>query len=119
MFYDSPCHLIHAQKVDKNPRKLLNSLPGVKLVAIDESDWCCGSAGIYNLTQPKLSEAVLNRKTKYIKKALDENSNVTTIVTGNPGCLYQIRAGININNIDLSVIHPIVFLANRLKKNES
>ena len=119
ILYDSPCHLIHAQKVDNNPRKLLNSLPGVKVVTLKESDWCCGSAGIYNLTQPKLSTAVLNRKTKSIIEALNEHSNVTTIVTGNPGCLYQIRAGIRSKNLNLHVIHPIVFLANRLKKNES
>ncbi len=119
VLYDSPCHLMHAQKVDTNPRKLLESLPGVRLVALEESEWCCGSAGIYNLTHPELSKAVLNRKTKSIIKALKENSNAKTILTGNPGCLYQIRAGIRLSNIDLRVLHPIVFLANRLKKNES
>lgn len=118
VIYDSPCHLIHAQKVDDNPRKLLKSLPGVRLVSLEESDWCCGSAGIYNLTQPFLSAEVLNRKTTSIIKAITEHSNVTTIVTGNPGCLYQIRAGILRKNIDLRVLHPVVYLANRLKKNE-
>jgi len=119
IIYDSPCHLVHAQKIDNNPRKLLNSLPGVNLVALRESDWCCGSAGIYNLTQPKLSAAVLNRKTESILKLLSEHPNVNNIVTGNPGCIYQIRAGIRREKIDIPVIHPIVFLANRLKKNES
>jgi len=119
IIYDSPCHLVHAQRIDNNPRKLLNSLPGVKLVALRESDWCCGSAGIYNLTQPKLSAAILNRKTKSILKLLNEHPNVSTIVTGNPGCIYQIRAGIRMEEINIPVIHPIVFLANRLKKNET
>jgi len=119
VLYDAPCHLIYAQQVDKNPRKLLNNLPGVKLVPLEESEWCCGSAGIYNLTQPELSAAVLKRKTKSIIKALNENLNVSSIVTGNPGCLYQIRAGLRSKNISLNVLHPVVYLANRLKKNES
>ena len=119
VIYDSPCHLIHAQKVDNNPRKLLKSLPGVRLVPLEDSDWCCGSAGIYNLTQPGLSKAILNRKTESIIKALNENSNVTTILTGNPGCLYQIRAGIRSKDLNLRVLHPVVYLANRLKKNEA
>ena len=119
VLYDAPCHLIHAQKVDKNLRELLNSLPGVTLISIDDSDWCCGSAGIYNLTQPKLSAAILNRKTQSILKTLTDNSKVKTLLTGNPGCLYQLRAGISSKKIDLHVVHPIVYLADRLKKNES
>jgi len=119
ILYDAPCHLIHAQQVDKNPQKILKSLPGVRLIALEDSDSCCGSAGIYNITNPELSVAILNRKTKSIRKALDENNNVSSIVTGNPGCLYQIRAGIKINNINLRVLHPIVFLASRLKNVES
>jgi len=50
---------------------------------------------------------------------LNEHPNVSTIVTGNPGCIYQIRAGIRMEEINIPVIHPIVFLANRLKKNET
>ena len=52
VLYDAPCHLMHAQKIDANPRQMVNSLPGVKLVTLTESNWCCGSAGIYNLLQP-------------------------------------------------------------------
>ncbi len=115
VLYDSPCHLMHAQKVDINSRKLLNSLPGVRLIPIDESDWCCGSAGIYNLTQPRLSAAVLNRKIKSIFDTMKKYSDAKIIVTGNPGCIYQIRAGIQSKNIDLRVIHPVVYLLSRLK----
>ena len=119
VLYDAPCHLMHAQKVDENPRKLLNSLPGVKLVVLNESNWCCGSAGIYNLVQPELSAAVLNRKTASIRQTLAENPKASTIVTANPGCLYQIRAGIRSNNIDLRILHPVVYLAERLLLNRS
>ena len=117
VLYDSPCHLMYAQKVDENPRKLLNSLPGVKLVALKESNWCCGSAGIYNLVQPELSLAILNRKTSSICQTLAENPKASTIVTANPGCLYQIRAGIRSNNINLRVLHPVVYMAERLMVN--
>ena len=119
ILYDAPCHLIHAQQIDKNPQKILRSLPGVNLEPIEESEWCCGSAGIYNLSQPELSSAILNRKTQSIYNALNNFSNVTTLVTGNVGCHYQIRAGIRSKNIDINVVHPIVFLAGRLIKNES
>ena len=115
VLYDAPCHLMYAQKVDENPRKLLSSLPGVSLVPLKESNWCCGSAGIYNLVQPELSGAILNRKTESIRQTLKTNPKATTILTGNPGCLYQIRAGIRSENIDLRILHPIVYLAKRLK----
>ncbi|HBL55577.1 MAG TPA: glycolate oxidase, partial [Deltaproteobacteria bacterium] len=52
-----------------------------------------------------------------LRKTLVSNPKATTIVTGNPGCLYQIRAGIRSNNIDIRIIHPVVYLAERLKKN--
>jgi len=117
VLYDAPCHLMHAQKVDENPRKLLNSLPGVKLVELKESNWCCGSAGIYNLVQPELSLAILNRKTASICLTIAENPKASTIVTANPGCLYQIRAGIRSNNINLRVLHPVVYMAERLMVN--
>ena len=119
VLYDAPCHLMHAQKVDLNPRKLLSSLPGVKLVVLEESNWCCGSAGIYNLVQPELSAAILSRKTASILQTLAENPNTSTIVTANPGCLYQIRAGIRSNKIDLRIIHPVVYLGERLRLNHS
>ena len=119
VLYDAPCHLIHAQKVDENPRQLLNNLPGVTLGPLKESDWCWGSGGIYNLVHPELSGAVLKRKTESIRQALTTNPKATTIITGNPGCLYQIRAGIRSENLDLHILHPAVYLAGRLKKNES
>ena len=119
VLYDAPCHLIHAQKVDDNPRKLLSSLPGVKLVPLTESSWCCGSGGIYNLVQPDLSKAVLKRKIESVRQTLRSFPEAKTIVTGNPGCLYQIRAGLRSSDIDLEILHPIVYIMDRLKKNGS
>ncbi|MBF0278390.1 MAG: (Fe-S)-binding protein [SAR324 cluster bacterium] len=114
VLYDAPCHLKHAQGVDKNPQKLLNLLPGVRLVPLTESDWCCGSAGIYNLIQADLSNAVLQRKLDSVEQTLTRHPGAKTIVTGNPGCLFQIRAGIQSRNIPLRVIHPVEYMAERL-----
>lgn len=115
VLYDAPCHLMHAQKIDTNPRQLVNSLPGVKLVPLTESNWCCGSAGIYNLLQPDLAGEVLQRKIDSVRETLAANPKATTLVTGNPGCLYQIRAGIREAKLPLRVIHPAVYLAERLQ----
>ncbi len=119
VLYDAPCHLMHAQKVDENPRKLLSSLPGVNLVTLTESNWCCGSGGIYNLVQPDLSKAVLERKIESVRQTLSANPGASSIVTGNPGCLYQIRAGLRSNDIDLRILHPAVYMMERLKINGS
>ena len=108
---------MHAQKVDENPRKRLSSLPGVTLVPLTESKWCWGSGGIYNLVQHDLSKAVLERKIESIRQTLKSLPEAKTIVTGNPGCLYQIRAGLRSNAIELSILHPAVYLMERLKIN--
>jgi glycolate oxidase iron-sulfur subunit len=115
VFYDAPCHLMHAQGVDKNPRKLIGSRPGVKLVPLPESNWCCGSAGIYNLVQPELAGSILQRKIESIQGTLKAYPETRILLTANPGCLYQIRAGINQAGIPLEVMHPAVFLASRLE----
>ena len=60
--YHESCHLVHGQKVTRQPRALLKLLPGVTLVELPESTWCCGSAGIYKITQPEQAEALLERK---------------------------------------------------------
>ncbi len=119
VLYDAPCHLMHAQKVDLNPRKLLSNMPGVTLVPIIESNWCCGSGGIYNLVHPELSKVVLERKIESISQTLKTYPEAKSIVTGNPGCLYQIRAGLRSNNIDLHIQHPAVYLSERLNTNGS
>ena len=89
------------------------------LVPLTESNWCCGSGGIYNLVQPDLSKAVLERKIESVRQTLRSFPEAKTIVTGNPGCLYQIRAGLLSSDIDLEILHPVVYLMDRLKKNGS
>ena len=65
--YHDPCHVVHGQKIRRQPRALLAQIPGLRVVDLPESDWCCGSAGIYNLTQPEMADRLLRRKVRNIE----------------------------------------------------
>ena len=83
--YQEPCHLVHAQRIAAAPRRLLAQIPGIELREMEESSLCCGSAGVYNITQPEMAERLGKRK---IENALA--TSPTTIVTANPGCALQL-----------------------------
>lgn len=104
--YHESCHLSHGQKVVSQPRQILNAIPNLKLVELFEANWCCGSAGIYNLTQPEMAGELLDRKIKHIK-----TTGATVVATGNPGCLLQLVNGANAAGLKLRVAHPITLLA--------
>jgi len=104
--YHESCHLTHGQKVVSQPREVLKAIPGLKLVELPEASWCCGSAGIYNLTQPEMAGQLLDRKIKHIK-----STGATTVATGNPGCLLQLINGAAKEGLKLRVVHPITLLA--------
>jgi len=103
--YHEPCHLCHGQKIREQPRQLLRQIPGLELVELRESDWCCGSAGVYNITQPELSQKLLERKIANV-----EASGADLIATGNPGCLIQIANGVKKRGLPMRVVHPIQLL---------
>jgi glycolate oxidase iron-sulfur subunit len=103
--YDDPCHLLHGQRVKDEPRRLLRTIPGLQLLDVPESDWCCGSAGIYNLLHPELSAQILERKMKHIAAA-----NPDVITTGNPGCILQLGAGARRHGLAAAVVHPLELL---------
>jgi glycolate oxidase iron-sulfur subunit len=103
--YDDPCHLLHGQRVKEEPRRMLRSIPGLELLDVPEGDWCCGSAGIYNLVHPELSRQILERKMKHLAAA-----NPDVITTGNPGCLIQISNGAKQHGLTVPVVHPIELL---------
>jgi glycolate oxidase iron-sulfur subunit len=84
-----PCHLLHAQRISSAPRKLLQGIPGLKVMEIAEREICCGSAGIYNITHPDLSQDLQKRKCANIAA-----TGCEAVVTGNPGCFVQIQAGL-------------------------
>jgi len=87
--YQEPCHLAHAQRVTGAPRRLLAKIPGLRLVEMDESAVCCGSAGIYNLTQPEMAKRLQTRKCDRVRA-----TGATIVATANPGCTLQLEAGL-------------------------
>ena len=103
--YHDACHLFHGQKVKQQPRELLNAIPGLTMVNLKESDWCCGSAGIYNITNQGMASELLERKMNNI---IATGSNV--VATGNPGCMMQIALGAQQRGYELEVVHPIQLL---------
>lgn len=104
--YDDPCHLLHAQKVAQAPRNLLKRIPGLKLVELKNPDQCCGSAGIYNITQYDLSMRILERKVQDIR-----DCDPSILATGNAGCLLQISHGLQTADLEkIQVLHPIEIL---------
>jgi glycolate oxidase iron-sulfur subunit len=98
--YQDPCHLAHGQKIRSQPRKLLHAIPGLKLIEMEGSDRCCGSAGIYNLTHPGMSRHLLQEKMQSIA-----STNTEAIVAPNPGCMLQLRLGAQQFGPPLTVYH--------------
>ncbi|KAA3606389.1 MAG: (Fe-S)-binding protein [Calditrichaeota bacterium] len=104
--YHDACHLAHGQKVTSEPREILNSIEGLELVPFKENDFCCGSAGIYNVLQPELAEMLLDRKITNLP-----THKIDLVATGNPGCTLQIQNGLKNYGIEVGVVHPIEILA--------
>jgi glycolate oxidase iron-sulfur subunit len=88
--YQDACHLAHAQRITAAPRRLLAAIPGLELREMDESSLCCGSAGIYNVTQPEMAQRLQRRKVECVLAVAPE-----VVATANPGCALQIRNGLD------------------------
>lgn len=104
--YHESCHLCHGQKITSQPRELLKLIPGLELVELPESNWCCGSAGIYNITQPEMSGKLLQRKLEHI-----DETKASIVAMANPGCLVQIASGIQQTDRKTQSVHPLSLLA--------
>jgi glycolate oxidase iron-sulfur subunit len=103
--YQEPCHLVHAQRVSSAPRRLLAKIPGLRLVEMNESSVCCGSAGIYNLTEPEMAARLGKRKTDNVTA-----TGATIVATANPGCALQVAAGLRAAGYDAKVKHVVEIL---------
>jgi glycolate oxidase iron-sulfur subunit len=103
--YQDPCHLGHAQRIKAAPRKLLAAVPGVELVELKETEICCGSAGVYNVVHNELAERLLEQKMRRI-----EETGAELILTANPGCLLQLRAGVARYGNRRRVLHVVELL---------
>lgn len=103
--YQEPCHLAHAQRVTAAPRRLLEKIPGLRLLEMNESAVCCGSAGIYNLTQPAMSQRLRERKVENVMR-----TGATIVATANPGCALQVSAGLRAAGSNARVAHVVELL---------
>ena len=103
--YHDPCHLAHGQQVRAQPRALLGAVPGLELVDLAEAEMCCGSAGIYNLTEPAMAQRLLERKLRHV-----EATGARAVVTANPGCILQLAAGLGARRADVEVLHVVEVL---------
>jgi glycolate oxidase iron-sulfur subunit len=100
--YHDPCHVVHGQKIRTAPRQVLAQIPGLRMVDLPESDWCCGSAGIYNLTQPEMATRLLYRKVRHVT-----STGAEAVVTANPGCILQIQQGLDEAGSKVKVLHLV------------
>jgi glycolate oxidase iron-sulfur subunit len=104
--HDPPCHQMHAQRLVQTPQAVLAAVPGLTVVALEDADQCCGSAGIYNLIEPAVSDAVLAPKLARVAE-----TGAALVATGNPGCLMQLGAGLLLSGSGALAIHPVELLA--------
>jgi glycolate oxidase iron-sulfur subunit len=102
--YHDACHLAHAQRIRNQPRQLLKSVPGLELKEMPDSDRCCGSAGIYNISHPDIAEPLLARK------VADVPEDVEVLVTANPGCHLQLARGLKEAGREVRVMHVMEVL---------
>lgn len=111
--YHDPCHLVHGQRIRAQPRALLKKIPGLTLVELQESDLCCGSAGIYNLLEPEMAGRLLELKVQRIAE-----TGAQIVVTGNPGCLLQIARGCRERGLAIELLHPVELLGRAVLEKE-
>ncbi len=104
--YQDPCHLAHAQRIRRQPRQLMSAIPELQLIEMPHSDICCGSAGIYNLLEPKMSGRILDEKLTELQSV-----QAQLVLTANPGCAMQLAAGLKARGIATPVRHLAELLA--------
>lgn len=109
--YHESCHLTHGQNVVRQPRRVLESIPGVTLVELPESNWCCGSAGVYNITQPEFSATLQQRKVHHILA-----TGAQVLATSNPGCHLHIAAGLLQAGSPVEILQPVTLLARAYRR---
>jgi len=104
--YHEACHLCHGQKITKQPREILQAIPGVELTELPESNWCCGSAGVHNITQPETAAILQERKVGKIT-----TTGAAVVATCNPGCHLQLINGLRAAGSAIRVSQPVSLLA--------
>jgi glycolate oxidase iron-sulfur subunit len=103
--YHEACHLVHTQRISGQPREIIHSIPGIEFVELPEATWCCGSAGIYTVTQFDDSMKMLDRKMNNLA-----STGADIVLTANPGCHLQLETGIRNLGLAMEVMHPVSLL---------
>jgi len=104
--YQDACHLVHGQGIRNQPRALLRQIPGLELIEMKDSDVCCGSAGIYNLTHYDISVELLDQKMANLLA-----TGAEAVVAPNPGCSMQLAFGARRARVELQQLHVVDLLA--------
>ena len=111
--YHPSCHLHHGQGVCQEPEQLLATIPNLKLIPLPEATWCCGSAGIYNITQPEEAARLQRRKSENVRL-----TGASLVATANPGCHLQLINGLrDTRGQPVQVAHPVSLLATAYRNN--
>jgi Fe-S oxidoreductase len=103
--YDHPCHLLHAQRIERAPLDVLAAVPGVEVRIVARADECCGGAGIYGITHPDLGGHIGRDKVAAVRAV-----GADLVATPNPGCMMQIGAGLRLEGSTEAVVHPVEIL---------
>ena len=111
--YHEACHLVHAQKVTEAPKKLLARIQGLQLLPLAESDLCCGAAGTYNLTQPKMAGDLAERKLRNI-----EATEADICIAANIGCAMHLQAAGKSRGRPIRVVHPVELIHQAVFSND-
>jgi glycolate oxidase iron-sulfur subunit len=107
--YHDPCHIAHCQGIRREPRDLLQLIPGLEYRELETADACCGSAGTYNIAKPEMADRILARKIETIRA-----TGAELLVTGNPGCLLQLKKGLAEHLPHVGIVHITELLARSL-----
>jgi len=109
--WDAPCHLLHAQRIDRAPLDVLEAVPGLEVIPIPRADECCGGAGTYGMTHQDLGGRILDDKIRNVRSV-----GADIVITPNPGCMMQIGAGLLLAGDKTPVLHPVELLAESYRR---
>ena len=108
--YHDPCHIAHCQGIRREPRELLKLVPGLEYRELENADACCGSGGTYNIEKPQMADLILRRKIDTIRA-----TGADVLVTGNPGCLLQLKNGLMDHLPQVKIMHLTELLAQSIE----
>lgn len=103
--WDAPCHLLHAQRVAEPPLQVLRAIPELELIPLPRADECCGGAGIYGITHPRLGGEIGGDKVDAVV-----GTGASVVATANPGCMMQIGGGLRMRGAKVEACHPVTLL---------